>query len=237
MVSTTIYKLTVGDEEIDVLRKRIKHIYLAVHPFDGRLKISAPLRVDDTTLSLFVLSRRDWIRKQRANLLASQSQRLLPDLQYVSGENHWYQGQLYKLNIIHRPSLNHIDVTDSMSMDVYINEHADKEQRRKVLTEWYRGQLKQMIPPLIEKWQPVIGVEVNDWGVKKMKTRWGTCNISAQRIWLNLELIKKPTSFLEYVVVHEMVHLLERYHNARFKAYMDRFIPNWREIKSALNTF
>ena len=237
MASMPVYKLTVGDEEIDVFRKRIKHIHLVIYPPDGRLRISAPLRVDDATLSVFVLSKTNWIRKQRANLLTSQSQRIQPELQYVSGENHFYRGQSYLLNIIHQKSRCQVDLGDSRNIDVYINEHANKDQRRKVLTEWYRDQLKQLIPPLIEKWQPVIDVEVKEWGVKKMKTRWGTCNISAQRIWLNLELIKKPTSCLEYVVVHEMVHLLERYHNARFKAYMDRFIPNWREIKSALNTF
>jgi len=237
MASTPVYKLTVGDEEIDVHRKRIKHIHLAIYPPDGRLRISAPLRIDDTTLSVFVLSKTSWIRKQRANLLASQSQRMRPELHYVSGENHLYRGKSYLLNIIHKQSLCRVDVIDNTNIDVYINEHATKDQRQKVLTEWYRSQLKKLIPPLIEKWQPVIDVQVNEWGVKKMKTRWGTCNISAQRIWLNLELIKKPANCLEYVVVHEMVHLLERYHNARFNAHMDRFMPSWREIKQALNSY
>jgi predicted metal-dependent hydrolase len=124
---------------------------------------------------------------------------------------------------------------DNQYIDVYIHENTTREQRRKVLTEWYRRQLKQLLPALIEKWQPIIDVEVKAWGVKQMKTRWGTCNIPAQRIWLNLELIKKPLNCLEYVVVHEMVHLLERHHNARFKAYMDEFLPHWREHKFALN--
>ena len=235
MSSTPVYKLTVGDEEIDVYRKRIKHIHLAVYPPDGRLRISAPLRVDDTTLSIFVMSKINWIAKQRANLLTLHSQRARPELQYNSGEHHLYRGQNYLLNIIRQQSGCRVEVRDDMNIDVYVKQHANEEQRRQILIEWYRSQLKQLIPPLIEKWQPLIGVEVKEWRVKKMKTRWGTCNISARRIWLNLELIKKPAICLEYVVVHEMVHFLERYHNARFKAHMDRFIPDWREIKLALN--
>jgi predicted metal-dependent hydrolase len=235
MSSTPVYKLTVGDEEIDVYRKRIKHIHLAIYPPDGRLRISAPLRVDDATLSVFVMSKTNWIAKQRANLLTLHSQWVRPELKYNSGEHHLYRGKNYLLNIIHQQSGGRVEVRDDMNIDVYVKLHANKEQRRQVLIEWYRSQLKQLIPPLIEKWQPLIGIEVKEWRVKKMKTRWGTCNITAQRIWLNLELIKKPAICLEYVVVHEMVHFLERYHNARFKAHMDRFIPNWREIKLALN--
>lgn len=235
MSSSTVHKLTVGNEEIDVVRKRIKHIYMGVYPPDGRLRISAPIRVDDATLSLFVLSRKNWIRKQRANLLALLSQRVRPELQFVSGENHLYRGANYVLNIIHHKSRRMVELRDDKNIDIFSAKYANKEQRQNMLVKWYRNQLMQLIPPLIEKWQPVIGVEIKEWRIRKMKTRWGSCNISTQRIWLNLELIKKPDCCLEYVVVHEMVHLLERYHNARFKAYMDKFLPNWREIKTALN--
>lgn len=111
----------------------------------------------------------------------------------------------------------------------------DRDKREAVLYAWYRRQLKAQIPPLIAKWEPVIGVQVTDWGVKRMKTRWGTCNIQAQRIWLNLELAKKPPQCLEYVLVHEMVHLLERHHNERFQSLMDQFLPQWRHDRDLLN--
>jgi predicted metal-dependent hydrolase len=191
--------------------------------------------VDDKTLAAFVLSKTTWIRQRRASLAALHSQQVQRELQYVSGEKHLYHGKSYLLNLIHHDSHPRVAMRDGRYIDVYIHENATKEQRRKVLMEWYRRQLKQLLPALIEKWQPVIDVEVKAWGVKQMKTRWGTCNIPAQRIWLNLELIKKPLNCLEYVVVHEMVHLLERHHNARFKAYMDEFLPHWREHKFALN--
>ncbi|MDD1609357.1 MAG: M48 family metallopeptidase [Methylococcaceae bacterium] len=120
-------------------------------------------------------------------------------------------------------------------LDLYVPHNSQLEKREQVLIAWYRQALKAKIPELIHKWQPIIGVTVRDWGVKRMKTKWGTCNINAARIWLNLELIKKPEHCLEYVVVHEMVHLLERHHNARFTAYMDQFLPHWRSHKHELN--
>ena len=237
MAAVPIYQLDVGNEKIDVQRKRIKHIYLAVSRTDGRIKISAPLRIGDATLAAFVLSKQNWITRQRANLRALQAKQTQQELRFVSGENHFFRGQSYLLNVVHQQSSPRVAVRDNRVIDIYIRHGATLEQRRKILTQWYRDQLRQLIPPLIEKWQPVIDVEVKEWSVKQMKTRWGTCNINAQRIWLNLELIKKPINCLEYVVVHEMVHLLERHHNARFKAYMDRFLPEWRECKLALNHF
>ncbi|MCI0504558.1 MAG: M48 family metallopeptidase [Gammaproteobacteria bacterium] len=235
MASTRIYKLKIGAEEADIYRKRIKHIHLVLCPPDGRIRISAPFHVDDSTLVAFVLSKTSWITKRRASLAALQSQQAPRELQYVSGEKHLYRGKTYLLNVIHHEWQPRVEMREDRYIDVYIHADATKEQRRKVLTEWYRRQLKQLLPALIEKWQPIIDVDVKAWGVKQMKTRWGTCNISAQRIWLNLELIKKPLTCLEYVVVHEMVHLLERHHNARFKAYMNEFLPSWREHKFALN--
>ncbi|WP_455208401.1 M48 family metallopeptidase [Kaarinaea lacus] len=235
MAAVPIYQLSVGDEKIDVHRKRIKHIYLAVSRADGRLKVTAPLRVGDATLAAFVLSKQNWITRQRANLRALHARQMQQELQFISGENHFYRGESYLLNVVHQKSSPRVAVRDNSYIDIYIRHGATLEQRQKILTQWYRDQLRQLIPPLIEKWQPVIDVEVKEWSIKQMKTRWGTCNINAQRIWLNLELIKKPINCLEYVVVHEMVHLLERHHNARFKAYMDGFLPEWREYKLALN--
>ncbi len=237
MASMPAYKLRVGNEEIDVQRKRIKHLYLGVSRDDGRLKVSAPLRVSDAALAAFVLSKQHWISKQRTNLRALQVKSANAELQYVSGEPHFYRGDRYQLNVIHEKSSPSVAIRDNQYLDIYIHESTSTDQRRKLLSKWYRHELKQLVPPLIEKWQPVMGVKVKEWQIKQMKTRWGSCNIAARRIWLNLELIKKPAICLEYVVVHELVHLLESSHNARFKSYMDRFMPNWREHKRLLNHF
>jgi predicted metal-dependent hydrolase len=118
---------------------------------------------------------------------------------------------------------------------VYVRPGSTTEQRERVLLTWYRRELQVLIPPLIEKWTAILGVELAGWGIKRMKTRWGTCNIEARRSWLNLELIKKPAHCLEYIVVHEMVHLLERHHNERFTAHMDRVLPRWRFLRDELN--
>lgn len=128
-----------------------------------------------------------------------------------------------------------VEIRNKKYIDLYVRENTPKYLRERVIMEWYRNRLKELIPPLISKWEPVMGVKVNEFGVKMMKTRWGTCNPSARRIWVNLELAKKSPICLEYIVVHEMVHLLERTHNERFTAYMDRFIPNWRAVKAELN--
>lgn len=128
-----------------------------------------------------------------------------------------------------------VEIRNKKYIDLYVRENTPKYLRERVIMEWYRNRLKELIPPLISKWEPVMGVKVNEFGVKMMKTRWGTCNPSARRIWVSLELAKKSPICLEYIVVHEMVHLLERTHNERFTAYMDRFIPNWRAVKAELN--
>jgi hypothetical protein len=120
-------------------------------------------------------------------------------------------------------------------MDLYVRPGHTKEKRERIVSQWYREELKHLIPEYIKKWEDTIGVTVNEWGVKLMKTKWGTCNEQDKRIWINLELAKKNPRCLEYIIVHEMVHLLERHHNDRFKAYMDEFLPNWKSIRDELN--
>ncbi|MGF1539358.1 MAG: SprT-like domain-containing protein [Pleurocapsa sp.] len=141
----------------------------------------------------------------------------------------------YLLNVIYHSAAPKVVVRNKTYLDLYVRYGSLQEQREQVLINWYRQQLKAQLPPLIAKWEQVIGVSIDDWGVKKMKTRWGTCNIQAKRIWLNLELIKKPQHCLEYVIVHELVHLLERHHGDLFKAYMSKFMPNWNFYKEELN--
>ncbi len=173
-----------------------------------------------------------WIRQQQARFAAQP--RPSPH-EMVSGESHYFLGQRYQLRVMAYTGPPRIRHNDSSFLDLFVRSGTTAEQRQQVLQRWYREQLRARIPPLLEQWQPVLGVQAADWGIKQMKTRWGTCNIAARRIWLNLELIKKPVNCLEYVVIHELTHLLERNHNDQFKALMDHHLPHWRLIRQTLN--
>jgi len=153
----------------------------------------------------------------------------------VSGESHYLLGRRYRLRVLEQDGPNRIELKGNSELAIRDRPGTGRDKREQVLNEWYRRHLKSLVPGLIARWQPVIGVRVADWGVKKMKTRWGSCNVRDQRVWLNLELAKKPPHCLEYVLVHEMVHLLERHHNKRFKALMDQFMPQWRLYRDELN--
>ncbi len=226
-------KLVVADIEVQLIKKNIKNLYLTVLPPDGQVRISAPKKMEDEAIRLFVVSKLSWIKKQRAKF---QNQERQPERELISGESHYLWGERYLLNVIYTDKRKQgVEIRNKTYLDLFVRENSDKEQRQKVMREWYRRELKAVIPSIIQKWEPVMGVKVQDWGVKLMKTKWGSCNTKAGRIWLNLELAKKNPACLEYTVVHEMVHLLERLHNERFVAYMDEFLPNWRSIKAELN--
>lgn len=227
-----MHQITAGDLVVDVVRKNIKNLHLAVYPPDGRVRVAAPLLVDDEAVRLAVISRLAWIRKQQGKFAQQERQSAR---EYVSGESHYYQGRRYLLNVVYRAGVPSVALRNSTTLDLFVRPGSDTAQRERVLLAWYRLELKQLIPPLVAKWEVIIGVEVAEWRVKQMKTRWGTCNPAARRIWLNLDLIKKPPGCLEYIVVHEMVHLLERRHDERFVAYMDRFMPHWRLQRDELN--
>ena len=226
--------IQISDIEIEVIRKDIKHLHLAVYPPEGRVRVSVPARLDDDAVRLAVVARLGWIRRQQTKFAgqARQSQR-----EMVTGESHFVQGRRYRLDVVEiqqwgRPGVSR---PNNDTLVLHVRPGADREARERVLLHWYRQELREQIPLLIAKWEPTIGVEVAEWRIKRMKTRWGSCNSAARRIWLNLELAKKPAACLEYVVVHEMVHLLERRHNDRFRSYMDRFLPQWRLHRDELN--
>jgi len=227
-----MHQITVHGLVVDVVRKNIKNLHLAVYPPNGRVRVAAPLRVNDEAVRLAVISRLAWIKRRQAKFEAQERQSAR---EYVSGESHYYQGNRYRLNVIYHDGLPKVTIRNKTTLDLYVRTGSDTAQRERVFLAWYRQQLKAMAPPLIAKWEPILGVTVADWGVKQMKTRWGTCTCEARRIWLNLELVKKPALCLEYIVVHEIVHLLERHHNDRFTAYMDKFMPQWRLHREELN--
>ena len=227
-----MHQITVNDLVIDVVRKDIKNLHLAVYPPHGRVRVAAPLRIDDEAVRLVVISRFAWIKRQQAKFGGQERQSAR---EFVSGESHFFQGRRYLLNVIYHDAPPRVKVRNNPRLDLYVRSGSDAAKRERVLLAWYRRRLKEMIPPLIAKWEPIIGVEVAEWGVKRMKTRWGNCNTEAGRIWLNLELAKKPAHCLEFIIVHEMVHLLERLHNDRFVALMDQFMPQWRLFRDELN--
>lgn len=227
-----MHQIVVNDITIDVVRKDIKNLHLAVYPPSGRVRIAAPLKVDDEAVRLFAISKLSWIKKNQAKYVNQERQ---SERKFISGESHYFNGQRYILNVISHSGYPKVVIRNKKYIDLYIKDGYTAVQRENVMTHWYRKNLKEQIPTLIEKWKKIIGITGVHWKVKKMKTKWGTCNREIKRIWLNLELAKKPERCLEYIIVHEMVHLLERNHTERFVGYMDKFMPLWRNYKQELN--
>lgn len=224
-------QLTIGSITIDVIRKDIKNIHLAVYPPTGRVRIATPLNTTDEKVRLFAISKLGWIKKHQRNF---DKQKRLPVKEFINRESHFFLGKRYLLNVIEQPGKQQV-VVRHRNLDLYVKPGTSQEVKHQILNDWYRERLKEMVSPLIEKWEKILMVKVNAFGVRRMKTKWGTCTIEAGRIWLNLELIKKPVSCLEYIIAHEMVHLLERHHNERFLAILSKHLPNWKHLKDELN--
>jgi len=216
-------QLILSDICINIVFKKIKNIHLSVHPPDGSVRISAPLKAELERIKSFAVSRLDWIKKHQERI---KRQPIRLPVEYISGETHYFFGNKYLLNVIECSGKPKAELRESGSIDLYVRKGTETAVKQTIMTEWYREQLKQILPEIFDKWQKIIGVKINDWQIKRMKTRWGTCSIKAKRIWLNLELAKKSLNCIEYLIVHELTHLLERGHNAKFKAYMDRFLPD-----------
>lgn len=224
-------QINLGDIVVDVVQKDIKHLHLSVYPPLGKVKIAAPERMNIDTIRIYAISKLDWIRKQQTKLKAQQRE---APRDYLTRESHYYLGTRYLLKVVERDAAPAV-ILKHRTIVLHVRPGADKAKKQEVLDSWYRQQLKDMIPAYISKWEQKLGVSVAEFAVKKMRTKWGTCNTNAARIWLNFELAKKPAQCIEYIVVHEMIHLLERSHNARFVAYMDKFLPHWRQLKDELN--
>lgn len=224
--------IVINNIDIEIVKKKIKNIHLSVHPPNGRVRLAVPEKMDEEAIRIFAISKLSWIKKQKTKFHLQERQ---PAREFLSGESHYFFGTRYLLNVVETTGKQHVEIKSNKDINLYIRLNSTKEKREKIMIEWYREQLKNIIPEYIEKWESIIGVKVEDWGVRLMKTKWGSCNIRDKRIWINLELAKKNPRCLEYIIVHEMVHLLERKHNDRFRAYMDKFSPNWRNIKAELN--
>jgi len=223
--------IEIGSIAMQINRKAIKHLHISVLPPDGRVRVSAPETMSDTAIRMAVISRISWIRKQQSDFARQPRQ---SDREMISGESHYLWGRRYRLDVIERSGRHEVNTAPG-KLRLWVQPGASVDQRRRALDAFYRHQLKERVQKLLPLWQDRAGVEVVDWGVKKMKTKWGSCNTQVRRIWLNLELAKKPPECLEYILVHELVHLLERNHNDRFRAHMDRLLPDWRERRDLLN--
>lgn len=224
--------LKVGDLSMDVYRKDIKNLHISVMPPEGRVRLSVPEKMTVTALRMAVISRIPWIRKQQKSF-ADQPRQSKREM--VSGESHYLWGKHYRLDIVETTGKHGVSVGDR-TLRMTINPATTQDNRIKLLNEFYRSLLKKRLEEISPEWIQVIGVEPSCISVKRMKTKWGSCNTSSKRILLNLDLTRKAPECLEFILVHELVHLHERHHNERFQALMSKYLPDWRERRNLLNS-
>lgn len=231
--SATVKRISVSGIAVEVVRKDIKNLHLGVYPPMGRVRVAAPLVVNDEAVRLAVIDKLGWIKRQRAKFAKQPRQ---SEREMVNGESHYFLGRRYRLRVHEQDGAARVALRGVASMDLFVRPGANVEKREAVLLDWHRASLRSLIADLLAHWQLKLGVQTAQWGIKKMKTKWGSCNVNAHRIWLNLELAKKPVQCLEYIVVHELVHLLERNHTERFTVLMNRHLPDWRTRQKMLNS-
>jgi predicted metal-dependent hydrolase len=230
-MSTNSAYLTVSGIDIDIVYKDIKNLHIGVYPPMGRVRVAAPTKFDDDNVRLAVIRRLPWIKKQREKLQAAERQ---SEREMLSGESHYVWGRRCRLTVIERPGRPHFEL-DGDRMLLYVSPGTPADRRRELLDRWYREQLRQALPPLMNKWEAKLDLSVPRWSVRRMKTKWASCNRESRHIWFNTELAKKHPDCLEYIVVHEMTHYLERNHGERFTKLMDGFMPSWRARRDQLN--
>lgn len=227
----------VGGYKVEITRKPIKHLYLRIRE-PGCVQVSAPKRWPGHYIQSVLEARIDWIKEQQAKLVQRQSE-LPPAPSYENGSTIVIEGKHHRLYATlksnNSPSGAVAICEKTSALTLHLPDPENLEARKKQLDKWLRAQLKDRIAQLLDYWQPVMGVKASAFGVRKMKTRWGSCNIRTHKIWLSFDLIHKAPESLEYVVVHELTHLYERYHNKRFYHLMDQYLPDWRERKQRLN--
>jgi len=222
--------MVIAGIDVQITRKKIKNMHLYVKPPDGAVSVSAPLYIKDDAIVNFVLTKADWIKAQQAKLAGQPRQK---QRQYVSGETLYLWGKQYYLHVDHGSKCSVELSGDTAKLTV--RQNSTVEQRDSFVREWYRGQLKDETARLLPKWEAVTGLKCDTWQTKYMTSKWGTCNTATKKIWLNLQLAKKPVECLEYVILHELIHLRVKNHNAEFKTLMDKYMPLWKEIKKKLN--
>jgi predicted metal-dependent hydrolase len=233
MPSTKRSVLTVGGLTVEVVRKDIKNIHLGVYPPHGRIRIAVPEHINDEAARLAVINKLSWLKKQISEF---ERQPRLSEHEAISGESWYFFGRRYRLKVVEVSTKPEVSLPNKSRIELHIPAHTTAESRLLILDRWYRKQLKEAAQPLVSEWETRMGVKADFWGVKRMKTKWGSCNHETKRIWLNSELAKKPIDCLEYIVVHELVHLIEPSHNENFVQLMTKFLPNWESLRDMLNS-
>lgn len=223
--------LTVAGIQVEIDRKDIKNLHLSVHPPVGRVRVAVPLLISDEAVKLAVINKLGWIKRQQKQLAdqARQGER-----HYVTGETHYFFGRKYRLNVI-EGNRYALAFRGKSRLDFHVWRDSGTAHREAHFESHCREMLRAHLAPVIEAWTKVIGVEPSGWQIRRMKTKWGSCNTASGHLLFNLELIKKPHRCIEYIVVHELVHLLERHHGERFVALMDKYLPAWRACRVELN--
>jgi len=223
--------IEVENISIRVERKCIKNIYIRVYPPLGDVRISAPKRMDLEAIRGFAISRIKWIRNAQERF---RNLDCVAPSDYVTHDVHYFCGKQFFLKVVERHANPAVALRENEIL-LFVRPETTTEKRKALLDGWYRMELRRLIAKSIEYWEQIIGVKINEFGIKRMKTKWGTCNVRAKRIWLNLELVKRAPECLDYVIVHELVHLLEPSHNMKFKNYMTQFMPAWKHHRAELN--
>jgi predicted metal-dependent hydrolase len=231
-MTTKVRSLSVGGIRVAVVRKAIKNLHLGVYPPAGRVRVAAPLSISDNAVRVAVVGKLSWIRRQQAAFARQprQSRR-----EMVSGETHYFLGRPHRLRVVETLGPSQVRRRNNRIIELLVRPDTDSASREMTLQKWYRDQLRQLVPALLEKWETVLGVRVAQWGIKRMKTKWGSCNSGARRVWVNLDLATKPPECLDFIVLHELVHLIEVRHNDRFVALMNHHMPTWRQRRKVLN--
>lgn len=224
--------LKVAGLTINVVRKDIKNLHLGVYPPEGRVRVAAPLVISDEAVRLAVIDKLAWIKLQRSKF---EQQPRQSEREMAVGESHYVFGRRYRLRVHEAEGTQRVAMRGIASLDLFVRRGASQAQRATLLDRWYREQLKALVAPMITAWQAKLGVRASAWGVKRMKTKWGSCTPANRRIWLNSELAKKPAECIEYIVVHELLHLAVPSHGGEFIALMDRHVPQWQKLQKRLN--
>ena len=209
-------QIQVLDLTIDVVKKDIKNMHLSVYPPTGRIRIASPKDLNDEAIRLFAIGKIRWIKKHQKSFY---NQLRESPREFITGESHYFDGKRYLLKIIERHGKHEIKIKNNTYLELYVKPIVTIKAKEKVFNAWYRNHLKLIVPELIENWEAKMGVNCDKWGIKKMHTKWGSCNIEKKKILLIFELAKKPRHRLEYVIVHELVHFFERNHNDNLKPF------------------
>jgi predicted metal-dependent hydrolase len=223
----------IGGIDVEINRRDIKNIHLSVLPPNGRVRLSVPSKTNEQAIRLAIVNKLAWIKKQQADFAGQERQSLR---EMVNGECHYLWGRKYRLKITHTQGKYSVQAKGNGLLELKVSESTSIDNRLKLLNRFYRDEMQRSLEKLVPLWQKKLGVEANSLNIKKMKTKWGSCNIQAKRVWLNLELAKKPPECMEFILVHEFIHLLERHHNDRFRSLISQHMSNWRERRDLLNS-